>query len=94
MESIGEKINPILNEMESCLWEFEATQGTKPNYPIESLRSASKILMSVVMDKICELQEDEKITFEDRCNMVTKCGEDFRKLIKTYTGIDTHDLYK
>ena len=31
---------------------------------------------------------------EDRENMATKCGEDLRKFIKTYTDIDTFDLYK
>ena len=50
--------------------------------------------MSVLMDKIWELQEDEKISIEDRINMVQKAGDDVRNLIKTYTGIDTFDLYK
>ncbi len=92
---IGKKLSPILNEIENTLWEFEAEELTsKPNYTKEGFRGATKIFMSVMMDKIWELQEDEKITMEDRINMVTKCGEDVRKLIKTYTNIDTHELYK
>jgi hypothetical protein len=41
-----------------------------------------------------ELQENESLSIEDRCNMANKVGEDIRKLVKTYTDIDTHDLYK
>lgn len=93
MKSIGENIHPILNEIEETLLEFEANTGSKPNYPPESLRSAAKIFMSVLMDKIWELQEDEKISMEDRCNMAEQCGKDVRKLIKTYTGIDSHTFY-
>ena len=50
--------------------------------------------MSVLMDKIWELQQSEKIDMKDRENMVQKAGEDVRALIKTYTNIDCHDLYK
>lgn len=93
-ETIGQKISPILVEIEDTLWEFEANAGTKPDYTIDGFRAAAKILMSVVMDKIWELQEADKIAIDDRIKMVEKCGNDFRQLIKTYTNIDTHDLYK
>lgn len=91
---IGEKISPILVEIENTLWEFEANRGLKPNYSIEGFRSATKIFMSVLMDKIWELQENENIEIKDRLNMVQKLGEDIRSLIKTYTDIDCHELYK
>jgi hypothetical protein len=91
---IGKKISPILEEIEDTLWEFEANNGQKPEFTIEGFRAATKIFMSVLMDKIWELQEDEKFIMPDRENMAQKAGEDVRKLIKTYTGIDCHDLYK
>ena len=91
---IGEKISPILAEIEDTLWEFEANAGIKPSYTEEGFRAAIKIFMSVMMDKIWELQEDEKISMEDRMKMVEKCGQDVRNIVKTYTDIDTHDLYK
>jgi len=31
---------------------------------------------------------------EQREEMASSAGNEFRKLIKTYTGIDTHNLYK
>lgn len=90
---IGQKISPILSEIEDTLWEFEAHSGIKPEYTIEGFRAATKIFMSVMMDKIWELQSDENIDMEDRMNMAQKCGEDVRKLVKTYTNIDTQELY-
>jgi hypothetical protein len=91
---IGKKLSPILVEIEDTLWEFEANRGIKPEYTNEAFRSGIKIFMSVLMDKIWELQENEKITLDDRIKMVEKAGADVRELIKTYTNIDTQDLYK
>jgi hypothetical protein len=91
---IGQKLQPILNELEGTIIEFNAFVGSKPNYPPESLRSATMIFMSVLMDKICDVQEFDKMDFDDREVMATKAGEDIRKLIHTYTGLDSHDFYK
>lgn len=94
---IGKKISPILVEIEDTLWEFEANEANediKPEYTTEGFRAALKIFMSVLMDKMWELQSDEKIDMKDRLNMVHKAGNDVRKLVKTYTDIDTHEFYE
>jgi len=91
---IGQKISPILEEIEDTLWEFEANDGSKPNYTIEGFRGGVKIFMSVLMDKIWELQSNEKIPMENCIQMVEQAGKDVRQLIKTYTDIDTHQLYE
>jgi len=91
---IGKKLSPILSEIEDTLWEFELNSRIKPEYTIDGFRAGIKIFMSVLMDKIWELQSDEKMDIQDRINMVEKVGQDVRKLVKTYTDIDTHDLYK
>lgn len=90
---IGEKLSPILAEIEQTLWESEFNSPIKPNYTIIGFRGAVKIFISVLMDKIWELQEDEKIDLEDRKNMAEKCGQEVRELVKRYTDIDTHKLY-
>ena len=90
---IGKQISPILTEIENTLWEFEANRGIKPEYTTEGFRAATKIFMSVLMDRIWELQEAEKMEMQDRINMVEKAGADVRALIKTYTNIDCHKLY-
>lgn len=91
---IGKQISPILEEIEATLWEFEANRGVKPEYSPEGFRAAVKIFMSVLMDKIWELQQDENFELQDRINMVTKAGEEVRALVKRYTNIDCHELYK
>jgi hypothetical protein len=91
---IGKQISPILSEIEDTLWEFEANIGAQPQYTIEGFRAGIKIFMSVLMDKMWNLQENETLTMEDRIKMVEKVGQDVRKLVKTFTDIDTHDLYK
>lgn len=91
---IGEKISPALEEIELLLCEFESNIGDKPNYSNGGFRAAIKIFMSAMMDKIWELQSDENMSMEDRINMVQKCGEDIRRIIKVYTDVDTQDLYK
>ena len=91
---IGKNISPILVEIEDALLGFEVEIGTKPEYTDGGFRAAIKIFMSVLMDKMWELQLNEKILMEDRMKMAHKLGQDVRQMIKTYTDIDTHELYK
>jgi hypothetical protein len=91
---IGKKLSPVLIEIESTLWEFEFNSGAKPEYTDEALRAATKIFASVLMDKMYNLQTEEKIELEDKMKMAEKVGNDIRHLVKVYTNIDTHDLYK
>lgn len=93
-KTIGEKLSPILVEIENTLWEFEANRGIKPEFTMEGFRAATKIFMAVLMDKIWELQTDENIDMQDRLSMVFKAGEDVRNLIKIYTDLDTHKFYQ
>ena len=92
---IGKKISPVLQELEMALWEFEANPLTsKPEYTTQGFRAALKIAMSVIMDKMWELQEKEEMSIEDRGNMATACGKRFMALVKEFTDIDTHKLYE
>jgi len=93
MTTIGEKLSPILVEIENTLWEFDANVGIPPKYTTEGFRAAVKIFSSALMDKIWELQGGENMDMEDRGNMAFKAGCATRDLVKTYTDIDTHDLY-
>lgn len=91
---IGEKLSPILEELEKAIWSFEVYNLGKLNYTEDGFRASIKIFMSTLMDKIWELQEKEGMDIENRGKMVEKAGEDLRKLVKIYTDIDTHELYK
>lgn len=91
---IGKKISPVLVEIEDTLWEFEANTSSKPNYEIGGFRASIKIFISALMDKMWELQEEENISIEDRIMMAEKLGKEVKDLVKTYTNIDTIELYK
>jgi len=90
---IGQHISPILTELESAIIDFNADVGIKPCYTPEAFRAGIMIFSSVLMDKIWELCKDEKMEMKDREAMAQKCWQDIRQLVKTYTGIDSHELY-
>ena len=91
---IGKAISPILLEIEAAIIDFDCDVNVKPCYSQDALRAAAKILLSVIMDKMWEMQEDDKMSIEYRLEMAQKCGEDLRQLFKTYCNIDSHDFYK
>jgi hypothetical protein len=90
-QSLGEKLSPILSEIEDTLLD---NYETKPGFNDEGFRASIFIFQSVLLDKMWELQEKEDIQIETRADMATKCGEAIRSLVKTFTDIDTYNLYK
>ena len=94
METIGQRISPILNEIEDTLWEHESRYNTCPEFTDEGFRSAMKIFMATLMDKMWRLQEAENMPFGTRVDMAQRAGEAIREIEKTYTDIDTHNIYK
>lgn len=91
---IGKEISPILTEVEETLWFYESKIGDKPCYTEDGFRAACKIFISAVMDKMWELQERDDLDIETRQEMSASCGEEFKRLIKVYTDIDTGKFYK
>jgi len=89
--TLGKKLSPILSEIEDTLLE---NYETKPGFDDEGFRASVYIFQSALLDKMWELQEKENISIKDREDMATKCGESIRSLIKTFTDIDTFNLYK
>ena len=71
----------------------EATGNeNKPNYTNRDFMNCLIIFQTALMDKMYYNQEYDKMSIEDRSNMATQCGLDLRKLIHTYTGLDTHNF--
>ena len=91
---IGQKLSPILCEIESALWEFENQSLGNPEFTKEGFRAILKIFMCGIMDKMWEMQLSEEIDMDIRGEMARKCGEEVRKIVKIYTGIETINLYK
>lgn len=82
---------PIFKEIANGLLE---TADFKPNYNDSAILDVTIIFQSVVMDKLFDNQNYDKMDLDDRLTMATKCGDDLRKFIHTYTGLDTHQLAK
>lgn len=91
---IGEKLSPVLCEIESALLEYEVNVNRPPQYTDEGFRAAIKIFMSAILDKMWKLQEDENIDIDTRADMAEKLGNELRNMVRIYTNIDTRDLYK
>ena len=66
----------------------------KPNYSDNALLDSLLIFQSVLMDKLYDNQEYDNMDWVEREKMTIKCGDDLRKLIHTYTGLDTYELVK
>ena len=64
----------------------------KPNYTNREFMNCLIIFQTALMDKMYDNQDYDKMSIEDRSNMATQCGLDLRKLIHTYTGLDTHNF--
>lgn len=64
----------------------------KPNYSNRDFLNAVIIFQSALMDKLYDMQDFDKMDFDNRLRMAESCGVELRKLIHTYTGIDTHKI--
>jgi hypothetical protein len=91
---IGKKLSPVLSEIESALMEFEINVAKPPQYTDEGFRASVRIFLSAMLDKMWKLQEDEGIDINTRADMAEKLGNELRNIVRVYTNIDTHNLYK
>ena len=78
--------NDILNQNAS------EDGSEKPNYSNRDFLNTIFIFQTALMDKLFDNQEYDNMDIEDRMNMATQCGKDLRKLIHTFTGLDTHKI--
>jgi hypothetical protein len=44
------------------------------------------------MDKMYDNQDFDNMSLDERMKMAESCGLALRKLIHTYTGLDTHNI--
>lgn len=93
-ENLGIQISPILEEIEMALLEHQIAAQDILTFTDNGFRAAIKIFMDATLSKMWVMQENENLAMEDKCNMAEKLGEELRKLIKVYTNIETHELYK
>jgi hypothetical protein len=64
----------------------------KPNYSKRDFMNATIIFQTALMDKMYSMQGSDKMPFQERIKMAESCGAELRKIIRTYTGLDTHKV--
>lgn len=79
--------NDILNQNADAIGN-----ECKPNYTNRDFMNALIIFQSALVDKLYDNQEFDDMQMEDRIKMTVSCGLELRKLIHTYTGLDTHKI--
>jgi hypothetical protein len=67
-------------------------ESIKPHYSNRDFMNTIIIFQTALMDKMYDNQDYDNMIFEEREKMAIKCGEDLRKLIFTYTNLDTHNV--
>jgi len=93
-ENLGIQISPILQKIEMALLKHQIEAQDILTFTDDGFRAAIKIFIDAALAKMWVMQENENLSMEDKCNMTQKFGEELRKLIKVYTNIETHELYK
>ncbi len=94
-QTVGQKLSPILVEIEDALWDVEADNPDQPQeFPVTGVRAAIKIFMAVINDKMWSNPKFKLKPMAERMKMAEKAGKECRAFVKKYVGIDKHDLYK
>jgi len=82
---------PILKEIASGMLE---TAEFKKDFSNDALVDALLIFETVLVDKVFDCMQADGSSHEDQENMIDSCGKELRKLIHTYTGLDTVVLFE
>ena len=91
MRSYKNELEAIANDLLTQNAEANGNEN-KPNYSNRDFMNAIIVFQAALMDKMYDKQNSDKMNIDDRLKMAESCGLDLRKLIQTYTGLDTHKL--
>ena len=87
MRSYKNELEAIANDLLTQNAEAKGNEN-KPNYSNRDFMNAVIIFQTALMDKMYDNQNG--MSLDERIQMAERCGLDLRKLINTYTGLDTH----
>ena len=91
MRSYKTELEAIANDLLTQNAEAKGNEN-KPNYSNRDFMNATIIFQTALMDKMYDNQDFDGMSGEDRMKMAESCGLALRKLIHTYTGLDTHKI--
>ena len=79
-------------QLETIAMQYLDNTDIKPNFTNREFMNAVIIFQTALMDKMYDNQDYDKMDNKDREQMATNCGMDLRKLIHTYTNLDTYKI--
>lgn len=94
---MGEAITVGIENYASIIWRNDVMQSESAlpyNYGDFALNSATKILSSVMIDKLWAKMQKENTTSDERLKLVGEMGDDLRSFIKKRLDIDMHEEIK
>lgn len=71
---------------------FGVGNDIKPNYSNRDFMNAVIIFQTAFMDKMYDNMDFDNMALEERLKMAESSGKEIRKLIFTYTNLDTHKV--
>jgi hypothetical protein len=92
MRNHSETLEIIANDFLEQNCEIDPNENPKPNYSNRDFMNAVIIFQTALMDKMFDNMDFDKMKLEERLKMAQSSGEELRKLIHTYTGLDTHKI--
>lgn len=91
MRVYKEELEEIANNLLAQSAEEKGIEN-KPNYSNCDFLNTLIIFQTALMDKMYDVQDFDDMAIEDRMNMAKSCGLSLKKLVYTYTGLDTHKI--
>ena len=91
MRAYKQELEIIANDILNQNAEAKGNEN-KPNYTNREFMNALIIFQTALMDKMYDNQDYDGMSIDDRIKMAESCGLALRKLIYTYTGLDTHKI--
>jgi len=89
MRTYKKELEIIANDL---LTQSASILGNKPNYTNRDFINATIIFQTALMDKMYDNQDYDGMSINERMKMAKSCGFALKKLIHTYTGLDTHKI--
>lgn len=91
--TMAQAVEEVLTELEDCLLIRSANSADAMGISKDCFRAALYVFQTAFLEMIWQVQEGDNMDLEDRIAMVEAAGNDLKKLVFTYTNIDTKKLY-
>ena len=74
-QTFGEKMSPVLTEIETAIWEHEINfPDEPPRYTDDGFRAAAKIFMSAIVDKMYAKDKEHGLSADEFGHRMERLG--------------------